>query len=297
MLGAAAGADGDVGEADVLRHRVADAGQKIGHATPAGHDAVHAVFFDTGGDVSRAVGVERFDEARLEGRVRWILPGEAFAPGEKLEKGFLFECVGGGDEKRAALDEGMLQTLQAAREKMGEKAILLFNPLHAASESEPEIGQRYLPAADGAMIDDFDRAANDPQKRQSREYLAATIRMMSDAARDGKIVIFKAWPGFTWWSDKDLMKQPAEAQLTAARENLTFPLACFLIGAGEHSYFNYTWGWTVDQGALAWYPEFDKPLGAPNGPATREGWTFRREFEHASVFVDVENRTAKIDCK
>lgn len=202
-----------------------------------------------------------------------------------------------GDEKRTALDEGMFQTLQATREKMGARAILLFNPLHAASDSEPEIGQRYLPATDGAMIDDFDRAANDPKKRQSKEYLAATIRMMSDAARDGKIVIFKAWPGFTWWSDKDLMKQPAEAQLTAARENLTFPLACFLIGAGEHSYFNYTWGWTVDQGALAWYPEFDKPLGAPKADATREGWTFRREFEHASVFVDVEKKTARIDWK
>jgi hypothetical protein len=36
-------------------------------------------------------------------------------------------------------------------------------------------------------------------------------------------------------------------------------------------------------------------LDAPKCPATREGWTFRREFEHASVFVDGEMKTAKID--
>ena len=89
----------------------------------------------------------------------------------------------------------------------------------------------------------------------------------------------------------------ATSAATAARENLTFPLACFLIGAGEHSYFNYTWGWTIEQGALARYPEFDKPLGALKGPAVQDGWTFRREFEHASVVVDVEKRTAEIDWK
>ena len=44
-----------------------------------------------------------------------------------------------------------------------------------------------------------------------------------------------------------------------------------------------------------WYPEFDKPLGPPLGDAIRNGWTYQREFEHASVFVDLENKTAKID--
>lgn len=40
-----------------------------------------------------------------------------------------------------------------------------------------------------------------------------------------------------------------------------------------------------------------KLSGAVDAPATREGWTFRREFEHASVFVDVEMKIAKIDWK
>lgn len=46
-----------------------------------------------------------------------------------------------------------------------------------------------------------------------------------------------------------------------------------------------------------WYPEFDKPLGAPKGDAKRDRFKYTREFEHASVFVDLEKKTAKIDWK
>ena len=42
---------------------------------------------------------------------------------------------------------------------------------------------------------------------------------------------------------------------------------------------------------------FDKPLGAPKGDAVQTGWTFRREFQHASVFVDLEKRIGKINWK
>lgn len=45
------------------------------------------------------------------------------------------------------------------------------------------------------------------------------------------------------------------------------------------------------------YPEFDKPLGPPKGAAVRDGWTYRREFSHASIFVDLETQTAHIDWK
>ncbi len=65
--------------------------------------------------------------------------------------------------------------------------------------------------------------------KQSPEYLANTIEIMRATAKDGKIVIFKGWPGFTWWSDKELMKKPHDEQAKVARENITFPLACFLV--------------------------------------------------------------------
>lgn len=82
-----------------------------------------------------------------------------------------------------------------------------------------------------------------------------------------------------------------------AKERITFPLACSLVAAQPHSYFCYTWGDREKLGTSDWYPEFDKPLGPPKDDATRKGWTYRREFEHASVFVDLEKRTARIDWK
>ena len=200
-----------------------------------------------------------------------------------------------GAEQAAVMDQGVFTMLKQAREKMGPGKLILFNPLHGYDKDHPGLGEQYLPVTDGAMVDDFDRGAN--VRQQSPEYLASTIEVMRKAARDDKIVIFKGWPGFTWWSDKELMKKPHEEQLRVAREQIIFPLACFLTGAGRHCYFCYTWGWLGEYGTFDWYPEFDKKLGAPKGEATRDGWIFRRDFEHVSVFVDVEKKTAKINGK
>ncbi len=92
-----------------------------------------------------------------------------------------------------------------------------------------------------------------------------------------------------------MKKIPHDEVLRAAQKDITFPLACFLVGAEPNCYFCYSWGWNPENGALDWYPEFDKSLGPPKGRANREGFTYRREFTHASVFVDLENKTAKID--
>lgn len=219
--------------------------------------------------------------------------GTAFTPGSIYEHKL-------GKATNDALEQGMFAMLRQAKEKMGEDAILFLNPLHAPRPGqtfEEALGWRYMPVFDGAMIDDFDRAANLERARQTKEYICSTIQMMRNAAKAGEIVVFKAWPGFTWWSDKELMKQPHAQQYKVAAQNLDFPLACFLIGAEAYCYFCYTWGWLPKYGTLDWYPEFDKPLGPPMGDAVQDGWTFSREFKHASVFVDVEQRLGRIDWK
>ena len=217
----------------------------------------------------------------------------AFAPGSFYEQKL-------GKEKSVSLEQGMFTMLADAKRKMGDNSIILLNPLHgpkAGQTEEEALGWRYLPYVEGAMVDDFDRAANILEKRQDTEYIISTIRIMTAAAKRGEMVVFKAWPGFTWWSDPELMKKPHAEQFAVSKKNLDFPLACFLIGAEQHCYFCYTWGWLPEYGTFDWYPEFDKPLGPPKGDAVQEGWTFKREFEHASVFVDVENRIGKIDWK
>ncbi len=46
-------------------------------------------------------------------------------------------------------------------------------------------------------------------------------------------------------------------------------------------------GWDSDCGTFDWHPEIDKPLGEPKDESKRESWTCSREFEHASVFVNL----------
>ena len=119
---------------------------------------------------------------------------------------------------------------------------------------------------------------------------------MRTAAKAGKIVCIKAWPGFSF-QDTELMKKPHAEIVKLAQERITFPLACFLVAAEPNCYFCYTWGYRENDGAFDWYPEFDKPLGPPQGEANRTGYSYQREFAHASVFVNLATKNAKIDWK
>ena len=86
-----------------------------------------------------------------------------------------------------------------------------------------------------------------------------------------EMVIMKAFPGFNW-TDSEKMSEPYEDLLAEARENISFPLACYLVAAQTHSYFCYSWGYREQHGSLDWYDEFDRPLGKPLGDAVIDGW-------------------------
>jgi hypothetical protein len=45
---------------------------------------------------------------------------------------------------------------------------------------------------------------------------------------------------------------------------------------------------------MRWLPEYDRPLGPPNGPAKKEGYRYCRTFANASVILDVKRKTAEI---
>lgn len=85
-----------------------------------------------------------------------------------------------------------------------------------------------------------------------------------------------------------------------SKDQLPYYLGAYLIGAQPGSYFQWGWGWGLTTGPLEHYPEFHKPLGKPLGKFKRvdpEKWEFTREFEHLKVWVDTENRTAKLQWK
>jgi hypothetical protein len=95
---------------------------------------------------------------------------------------------------------------------------------------------------------------------------------------------------------------PAE-KATVAAQRFNNELALFLLVADDLDYWIYSWFWgfydyipgdATSTVPAEFFPEAKCKLGAPAGPYTRVGatWTYTRKFAHASVFVDLKNRTA-----
>lgn len=194
-----------------------------------------------------------------------------------------------GQEKFDAIQEGLIRTLKRTRDKIGPEHLILYNGIR--NTDTLSFGMDYLDYTDGATIEHFGHFNS-----QSKESMQRDIENAIEAGKRGKIVVMKGWPGFNF-TQPEIKKVPYATLLKRARENMTFPLACFLIAAQEHSYFCYSWGYREDGGSLDWYEEFDRSLGPPKTDAIRDGWEYTRAFEHCNVWVDLENREARIEWK
>lgn len=191
-----------------------------------------------------------------------------------------------GQEKYDAIQQGLADLIKEARTKIGQDKLIFYNGIR--STPSIQIGVDYMDQIDAVMIEHFGHFNSG-----SKESMLKDIQEMIKAGKHGKIVVFKGWPGFTF-IDGAALRKPMEEKRRLAAENITFALAAFLVGAQEHSYFIYNWGYRMELGCLHWYPEFDKPLGDPLGDMVREGWTLSRNFKHASVWVNLESKEAKI---
>lgn len=197
-----------------------------------------------------------------------------------------------GDAKSEAVESGLRRMLARTRQQMGPRGLLIYNGLRGAMDQWPDGGARYLRFTDGAMVEHFAAySGRDANGRVRPEWLAADLELIRKAGEANKIVVVKAWPNFAGLP----ADAGPEAKARAARETITFPLAAFLAAAERHAYFSYGWGYTDTDGTLAWYPEYDRKLGPPKGPASRDGWIYHREFEHASIRVDISKEEAVID--
>ena len=80
--------------------------------------------------------------------------------------------------------------------------------------------------------------------------------------------------------------------------DLTDYIAAFLIGAGEYAYFGCG-DWLSegdDTRPLTWHPEYDKPLGAPKGPAQYKDGVWTRAFALGTrVSFDIKTNKGTID--
>lgn len=131
----------------------------------------------------------------------------------------------------------------------------------------------------------------------SKENLLATWSHMERIAKDNKASIFRVGVEVEEGSATDGMtRAERRAYLEQlSKDRLEYYHSVYLIGAQPYSYFQYGWGWQLeDGGALVDYPELSKSLGAPLGAYTRNGWEFTRVYENASVWVNTETKTAEI---
>jgi dienelactone hydrolase len=250
--------------------------------TPAGEEVKHPAGA-TRPDPSNAAYREWWSEVVLAQHRRAPLDGvfadalpQAIAPA-------LARQVGG--EKARAVVAGLREMLALTKRKLGPGRIILANGIRTKDFREILDWE----PIDGVMIEHFGAFRTDRP-----EDMKTDLDSIALAETKGKFVVLKGWPGFTWL-DEPMMKRPQAELLQLARERIAFPLACFLIAARPGSHFCYSWGYQSHHGMLDPYPEFERRLGPPRGNAVWDGFSARREFEHAAVRVDLAARQARIE--
>ncbi len=190
-----------------------------------------------------------------------------------------------GAEKARTIVAGLREMMKLTKEKIGPRRVILANGTRTHDFREILDWD----GIDGVMIEHFGGFHT-----AGAADMKADLDTLALAEARGKFVVLKGWPGFNWL-DKEMMAKPREELLRLARANVEFPLACFLVGARPGSFFCYSWGYVHNHGMLDAYPEFGRALGPPRGDAAWQGLSATREFEHASVRVNLETKQARIE--
>ena len=198
-----------------------------------------------------------------------------------------------GKQKHEAVDKAVADMLRELKKKMGPGKILLAN--NAARV------EKVFPIADAFMFEHYN-----PSVTCSKERLFEDWQLMKAIAEAGKITVYRfgakaeADSPLSLSTRTDKTQRHAKDWANLSKEQLPYYLAVYLIGAQPYSYFQWGWGWELDTGPLEHYPELHRPLGKPLGNYKRihpQKWEFTREFEHLSVWVDIEKQEAKLEWK
>ena len=209
-----------------------------------------------------------------------------------LEPVFLGKEI--GLEKKQEVADGYGVMMQDMRNRIGPDKLMVANLIRARL---PDSGLGYMQYMDGSYLEAIEAAANGIPRL---EYLAKGIEAVQKAARDGKIICMSMGLGLAANSrdriDDSRQKVDWGPEVMV---RLEYCLAMFLICAEEYSYFLAHDGYAVDGNkSSVWlrrFPQYDKPLGPPKGPATMDGYIYAREFEYCSVLLDIENKTGNLE--
>mgnify|MGYP003113647345 CR=1 FL=1 len=228
------------------------------------------------------VGHDEIDGIFLDGNIK------------ALEPEFLRKEIGAERKQEVATGYGLM--MQTLRRQMPANKMLVANIIRARL---PDSGLSYLQYFDGSYLEGIESQANGLTRV---EYLAKGIDAVQQAARQEKIICMsiglgrEALTGLKIDDSRKRLGRNADIQ-----PRLEYCLALFLICAEKYSYFLPHDGYDVNNGrSSVWlqrFPEYDKRLGPPQGPATRDGHVYSRDFESASVVLDIENEVGKITWK
>ena len=207
--------------------------------------------------------------------------------------------------KKQETVEGYHDMMTATRKALGPEKLMLANIIRARF---PQSGLEYMDYFDGSYLELFTMPAG--TKLSKKDYIAKGIAAVQTAARDGKIIAMTLGIGDGGVSnDIDETHARVDDLSEISQDKLHYQLALFLVCAEKYSYLFLNDGYCVDSKGrgkkkvcesglwLKSLPEYQKPLGPPAGPAVREGYIYTRDFEHASVWLDIENSQGKVTWK
>jgi len=201
----------------------------------------------------------------------------------------------------------MIHDFQAELDALGYDQLAIVNSLDSADKVAT-----HAEIASSSMVDHFgiiqflDEETGDWLLEPMRELLFDVIRSPLNVNRT---LLIKAWPGpiihqKDIWPDNSQPKTTKGMQI-AAKSLLNTALALFLLVAEETSWLSYSWFWHLGDYAPfgedhtcpdEFYPELKCPLGQPLGPPkevslnNKGGYRYSREYEHATVFVDLNDK-------
>ena len=207
--------------------------------------------------------------------------------------------------KKQETIEGYHDMMTATRKAIGPEKLMVANIVRARF---PQSGLEYLDYFDGSYLELFTTPAG--TKLSKKDYIAKGIAAVQTAARNGKIIAMTLGVGDGGASDDvDETHGRVDDLSEISQDKLQYQLALFLVCAEKYSYLFLNDGYCVDSKGkgkkkvcqsglwLKSLPEYERPLGPPAGPAVREGYIYTRDFEHASVWLDIENGQGKVTWK
>lgn len=208
-----------------------------------------------------------------------------------------------GKVKQAEIQSGYMSMMGALNKKLSDDKLIIANILRVRPEFK-DVGRAYLKFFNGSYLEGFE---HENFGMTYAEYLAKGIEAVQKSAREGHTIAMSLGIGEA--ADHNLIgfddRRKDVVLDNAFSKRLDYLLAIFLVCAEKYSYVYPHDGYSVNEirgenHSSVWlktFPQYQNKLGAPKGPAKKEGYIYTRSFEHLDVWLDIENKQAKLNWK